>query len=995
MKIPVGARRFSALLLASAIGAAGFYLVPYLARSAIENYVQNDLSRHVAIGKLSFNPFTLTAEVAGFALTEADGAPITSFDLLRVDAQISSLLNRAWTFKEVRLDHPDLRVLVNADGTLNLAKLLPPTPETPPSGAPAIRIATLSVHDGRVGLEDHSRTKPFSTTLMPIEFTLTDFRTAPNFQNAYSRSLDPRRRTVHWSGQFSLQPLGSAGRFAIADFKAATIAAYLQDALPFDLPSGALEMEGEYRVALTDRLGLTVDLPTLKIRDIALAPKDVAGAQPWISSPAVEISRASLSLTDHNLAVERIQVDNAKLTVWREPDGQLNLLQLFGMRAPAAASAPTTPRVATATPAAAPSWSLSVRTLDIRAASIDAEDRMTQPAAKFGLTSVALTVSGYSSEPGSTLKVDASLSVGGKTRVAAQGDLTLAPMTANFAIDVGDFELPPLQPYVAGVTAMRLTGAGLTKGKLSFAAEPAKGKPGLQFTGDVTVANLATSDTVSRQDFIKWQALRVIGIDYRQAPDALNIERIEALKPYGRVIVTADQTLNVVEIVAPPHTPQSGVSKAQAVPPQAAADAAKTPATQKMPMRIGVVRITDGSTNFADFRSSQFAAGILALNGTVTGLSSDPNSRAEVKLAGNVDRFSPVEITGRVNLLSAAVFTDIALNFHNMELTAFNPYSGKYAGYNISKGKLTTELRYKVENRKLDAQHHIILDQLEFGAATDSKDAVPLPVRLAVSLLKDRNGVIDLNLPVTGSLDDPQFRVGPIIWQAFVGLLTKIVTAPFALLGSLFSGGEELAYVDFNAGSAVLPADQQEKIAKLSKALAERPQLKLDVPLQTLAAVDDAALARAAFEAALAPLLPAGGMPATPQQRLAALAQLYQQQLGAMPGYPSPESPEADGTTANIAFLAEALRPRFAATQTRRDRSPAPAPMRCKRPSEQHEIMPERVSHRTRIGKTAAAGRTHGTHPAMTGAEICQCLQGVLTILSVLRPLNSWAEIWR
>ena len=421
-----------------------------------------------------------------------------------------------------------------------------------------------------------------------------------------------------------------------------------------------------------------------------------------------------------------------------------------------------------------------------------------------------------------------------------------------------------------------------TKGKLSFTAEPAKGKPGLQFNGDVTVANLATSDTASRQDFIKWQALRIIGIDYRQAPDSLNIERIEALKPYGRVIVTADQTLNVVSIINPPSAAQGSTRKKATASPKAAANATKgAGGTPPMPMRIGLVRITDGSTNFADYSvQPNFAAGILALNGTVTGLSSDPNSRAEVKLAGNVDRFAPVDITGRVNLLSASVFTDIALNFRNMELTTFNPYSGKYAGYNISKGKLTTELRYKVENRKLDAQHHIVLDQLEFGAATDSKDAVPLPVRLAVSLLKDRNGVIDLNLPVTGSLDDPQFRVGPIIWQAFVGLLTKIVTAPFALLGSLFSGGEELAYVDFNAGSAVLPADQQEKIAKLSKALVERPQLKLDVPLQTLAAADDAALARAAFEAALAPLLPAGDMPATPQQRLAALAQLYQQQLG-------------------------------------------------------------------------------------------------------------------
>ena len=237
-------------LLLACYSATGFLLVPYLARSAIQNYVQHDLRRHVTIAKLSFNPFTVTMEMTGFALTEADGAPIASFGLLRVNAQISSIVNRAWTFKEVRFDRADLQVLVNADGTLNLAKLLPPAPASqspaPPSAIPAIRIETFSVHNGRIGLEDRSRARPFATTLMPIEFMLTDFRTAPNFHNVYSFAASTQAgERVTWSGQFSVQPLGSAGRFKITDFKAATIAGCLQDALPFDLPSGALDMEGE------------------------------------------------------------------------------------------------------------------------------------------------------------------------------------------------------------------------------------------------------------------------------------------------------------------------------------------------------------------------------------------------------------------------------------------------------------------------------------------------------------------------------------------------------------------------------------------------------------------------------------------------------------------------------------------------------------------------------------------------------------------------------
>ena len=182
-------------------------------------------------------------------------------------------------------------------------------------------------------------------------------------------------------------------------------------------------------------------------------------------------------------------------------------------------------------------------------------------------------------------------------------------------------------------------------------------------------------------------------------------------------------------------------------------------------------------------------------------------------------------------MLSAAAYTDISMSFDNIELTTFNPYSGKFAGYNIAQGKLSTSMQYHVENRQLAAKHHVEIDQLEFGDATESKQAVPLPIKLAVSLLKDRNGVIDLSLPVTGSLDDPKFRLGPIIWKVFVNILVKAVTAPFALLGSLFGGGPDLQFIDFRPGAATLEASQEDKVKAIVKALQGRPQLKIEVPI--------------------------------------------------------------------------------------------------------------------------------------------------------------------
>ena len=266
-----------------------------------------------------------------------------------------------------------------------------------------------------------------------------------------------------------------------------------------------------------------------------------------------------------------------------------------------------------------------------------------------------------------------------------------------------------------------------------------------------------------------------------------------------------------------------------------------------------------------------------------------------MKLAGKVDRYAPVDITGEVNLLAAAKYTDLALNFRNMELTTFNPYSGKFAGYNISKGKLSTELRYKVEDRKLDAQHHIVVDNLEFGDKTDSKDAAPIPIKLAVALLKDRQGVIDLQLPVGGSLDDPKFRLGPIIWKALLGLLTKIVTAPFAALGALFGGGEELSYVDFQPGSAELPANQIEQLNKLAKALAERPQLRLDVPITLIAEQDSKAIAAANLYARVPPLADAPDEAAL-RKRLTQLEALYKTSRRLRPSIRPRRKPRAAST---------------------------------------------------------------------------------------------------
>ncbi|MDB6045571.1 MAG: hypothetical protein JWM63_4122 [Gammaproteobacteria bacterium] len=318
------------------------------------------------------------------------------------------------------------------------------------------------------------------------------------------------------------------------------------------------------------------------------------------------------------------------------------------------------------------------------------------------------------------------------------------------------------------------------------------------------------------------------GADAKElSANGADAESAEAKEAEAKGVQGKPASANATEAKSARHSRKSKTASAASAGSRSA-----QPDASVMPISIGRVQILDGSANYADFWiQPNFAVGIQTLNGSINGLSSDPRSRAKVQLDGKVDRYAPVHIAGEVNLLTASVYSDIKMSFKGLELTTMTPYSGHFAGYKIDKGKLSVDLSYKVEQRKLVAEQRFVIDQLQLGDRVDSPDAVKLPLRLAVALLKDRNGVIDLPLPISGSLDDPQFKLGSILWKAVVNLLVKVATAPFALLGHLFGGGEEMNFIDFPAGSAQVDDAARQKLTGLTKALQERPQLQLDLPI--------------------------------------------------------------------------------------------------------------------------------------------------------------------
>lgn len=598
-------------------------------------------------------------------------------------------------------------------------------------------------------------------------------------------------------------------------------------------------------------------------------------------------------------------------------DGRQHTLEIASVASNSAAidvhqgKVPDTP--ANAKPAAKPAGEepMQIKVGKVEISDWDAklrEDLRAEPTI-FKLSPLALTVEGYSNAPGSSAEVALKTAVN-KGELEVKGQLAPSPLKADLALDLKNFDLLPLQPYVTDYVNLRLQQAAVSsKARLRLETDKDGAVAG-GFKGDVSVNSLSTVDKSSSNDFLSWKSLAFGGMDVNFKPFTLNIDRVALDDFFARVIIDPNGRLNVQDVMRKKGEENKSLTEAsaraqavkdakakakdvaQAEPTPAAADAAAPkaapakPADPLPPIRIGKLLLSGGRVRFTDnFIKPNYTANLKDLGGTVSGLSSDPAHNANVDLRGNVSG-APLLIAGRVHPLKQELSLDLRAEVRGMELSQLSAYADKYVGYGIEKGKMTFEVAYALENRQLKAENRLVLDQLTFGKESTNPDATKLPVNLAVALLSDRNGVIDINVPIGGSLDDPQFSLGGIILKVIGNAIMKTVTSPFALIGSLFGGGEELSMLEFDQGRAALLPASEGKLKSLAKALTERPALKLDITGRFDEAAEQEALKRAALERKLRQLktrdlqarsaeLPEGGVVVAKEEYAGLLERAY------------------------------------------------------------------------------------------------------------------------
>jgi hypothetical protein len=610
-------------------------------------------------------------------------------------------------------------------------------------------------------------------------------------------------------------------------------------------------------------------------------------AEPLVTLAALTLDDLHLDLAAQTVSLGALSSTHGRIRGWLQPDGTINYVPLFVSSAEDKRNEPpaSVESLSQGARRDTKSWSLLAKTVRLEDYGIRLEDRSTEPAAQLFVDDIRFTSQEVQVPFTKPFAFGVELKVNQTGQVEARGTVGLKPMQADLKIGLSHLALPPFQPYVNKFLHADLgSGEFNLNGRITYSSAQNNG-PRLAYRGDTSVADFEVRDRVAKKPVLSWSSLALNKVALDLEPTSITVAEIEWRKPSVQVITESNGTLNLTRMTqtAQPAEPASGPKK------KAERKAGKRPAPVT-PVSIGTVKLHKASLSFVD-RSIEPAVttGIQDLSGTIKGLSSKDIARADVSLAGTVDRVAPVKIRGQINPLSGDAYTNLTFTFDNMDLTAVSPYSGKYAGYPISKGTLHLDLVYNVSQKQLHGENKVMIDQFTFGESTNSPDATSLPVRLAVALLKDRHGRIAIDLPVRGDLNEPDFRYGRVVLNALVNLITKIAASPFAALGNLIGGaGEELQYVEFDPGESALTENEQPKVRALSKALNERPALRLEVVGNVDPKLDGRALAEHKLTSAVLDRFrrtskkSSQAMP-TPEREFDLLSEIYIEKFGKQP----------------------------------------------------------------------------------------------------------------
>jgi uncharacterized protein involved in outer membrane biogenesis len=802
----------------------GFFLAPYLLERYVPRYAQEQLGSQATVGDVRINPFLLRLEAKDFRLEHPPGQPIVAFGRLLVDFQLSSLFRRAWTFADVQIDGLDLYVEVRRDGSLNLAafmdRLAKRYADVSSGDQPPRRwlLQHAALREGKLTFSDLSDPTPANTTFAPINLEVLDLTTLPDRHGRYAiTAAVPDGGSIAWRGDVSVLPIASAGELEVKGLKLATAWAFMRDELHLSRPKGSLDLAARYHFAYGDGKA-ALGLESIRARVSALALSNSGGGEPILSLDTIAASEGRFDLAKRELVVPELELRNGRVAAAVEADGTVDWAKLL---APMQPSSPA--QAAGSTGSETRPWKYTIQTIRVESVNLALVNRgYAQPIA-YGIDIVSATLRSIANHGESPMRFEAALAIAQGGTIKGNGTIAQDLKSADAQVEATRVPLTPLQPLIAHYAALDLkSGHASASARVNYQGG-GKG-PLLSATGTMSMGDVLVNETETGDRFLSWKTLSADEVAFTLAPNRLAIKEIRVLEPGAKVEISKNREVNLAQVLRP------GAGRANPAP-AASRRAPEKSAGDAFAANISRIRVRNGTVDFADFSLAlPFSARVRRFNGAAVGISTDRASRAELKFDGRIEGSGSAKVEGGLNAFDPKAFTDIRVEFDNVEMPPLSPYAATFAGRKIASGRLWLDLRYKIVKNELAGENKIVMQDFTLGERVEAPNALDLPLDLAVALLTDSQGRINVTVPVTGNIDNPQFSYGHLIREALASLIVRIVSAPFRALASLLgSGSEALGSINFEPGRARLLPAEQEKLDKVGQVLKERPQVKLVV----------------------------------------------------------------------------------------------------------------------------------------------------------------------
>lgn len=757
------------------------------------------------------------------SVQNAEGQSLVDMPRLAVAILSADVLTRDVKLGQLTLTSPTLSVRRDESGALNLPSVISSgrasgRESTAGKGGlsrGSVRIDQAIVTNGRLTFADYRPKEPFFTTLEAVSVRLTNFTTEKNGRAHFFLSArTDAEEQVSAEGDLSLTPLDAHGQVIFKSMALDRYTAYYRDRLPFLLEGGRMNLSSRYR------LTGSFDDPSVVLSALDLSLSNVAVKEPRASSPALKVPILSLKngevdMTRRTLNIEEVSTDQGVVRLARSGSG----ITLPGLLPP---SGKPSGKAEKAGPS--PDWVLKVKHGRVKGYTVSFEDQgASGKRSTMRARNLDIRIEDLSTAKDARAEIAISSGIGAKGSISAQGGVIIDPLQVEMRMAAKNVGLALLQPYLpSGINLSIEAGTVSAEGNLSARRSGAKA-PSVTFSGSLSTAGFASTDTVTGDRFIAWRSLSISTMSAGYNPLFLKSGEIVVDDYYCKLALTSEGVLNVQHIVQQEQEQQaSGPSQAGKRSPDQSAPS----------LSVGPLTLKSGTIDFTDqYIKPPYSARLTQLNGVVSGISSEAKAPANIEIRGQVNNYAPMKIAGTVDLFGEAMSLNIAASVSDLDLTSMSPYSAHYVGYTVQKGTLALDATYLLANRKLEANNKIGLEQLQLGRQVETEPVIQLPVKLALSILRDRQGNIAIDVPVSGDVSDPRFSFTGAIAGSIRNLVTRVVTSPFSFIGSLFGGGhgKDLGYIEFDYGSADVSTRGIDKAKVMVKALEERPQMRLSI----------------------------------------------------------------------------------------------------------------------------------------------------------------------